>query len=215
MLSNSIDIDKREKQAKESDKTSSGSISVLMDVLKNHPDWKQRKATIKTLTSLEDHRSIGALIQALQDKNFDVRLEAVNGLLLVGIELIEPLTQALASNDVEFRTTAAWTLGAINDSRAINPLLMAMQDQNQRVRKTACLALSKYGRGAVQPLINHLKMVESFSIRDLRDILLLSSRIFSAQEDWVHLTETLAYLIDYHNLTRGQFFRVVLKQTAK
>lgn len=59
-------------------------------------------------------------------------------------------------DDDNVRLAAASALGRIGDSRAVDPLIAALDDQ-QRVKEVAALSLGKLGDSrAVEPLINEL-----------------------------------------------------------
>jgi HEAT repeat protein len=60
-------------------------------------------------------------ISALHSNNSTVQDNAVLALIEIGGPAIKPLIQALKDNDSSVRSNAAATLGAINDSRAVEP----------------------------------------------------------------------------------------------
>ena len=78
---------------------------------------------------LGDKRALKHLIQAIKDdKNMDVRLCSVNA------------------------------LGAINDQRAVEPLIEMLQDESRDLRKYSVEALGQIGdKTAAEPLIKMLK----------------------------------------------------------
>lgn len=51
------------------------------------------------------------------------------------IKVVEPLIQALKHDDVRVRMRAAWVLGEIKDSRAIEPLSQLTLDTDSNVRQ--------------------------------------------------------------------------------
>ena len=63
----------------------------------------------------------------------------------------------LTNEDASVRIKAARTLGKINDSRAIDPLIDALQDDNFSVSFSAASALGDMGVAAVGPLIQTLQ----------------------------------------------------------
>ncbi|WP_319642088.1 HEAT repeat domain-containing protein [Methanovulcanius yangii] len=61
------------------------------------------------------------------------------------------------SRDIEIRSDAAKALGNIRDTRAVEPLIHALNDENYKVRKSAAEALGRIGDGrAVEPLCKAL-----------------------------------------------------------
>lgn len=60
-------------------------------------------------------------------------------------EAIEPLIQALKDKDEDVRRNAVEALGKIGDTRAVEPLIQALEDKNADVRETAVEALGKIG----------------------------------------------------------------------
>ena len=68
-----------------------------------------------------------------------------------------PITQALQEDDnVKVRMEAAKTLGNLNDSRAIEPLIQALKDDESDVREWAVLSLVKMENISIDPLIKAL-----------------------------------------------------------
>ena len=53
------------------------------------------------------------------------------------------LIEALKDEDWDIRVTAAYALGEIGDQRALKPLTAALKDLNAGVRKTAARAIGK------------------------------------------------------------------------
>lgn len=68
----------------------------------------------------------------------------------------------LASENYEARVKAAKKLGELEDLKAVDPLIKALNDGDSDVRKTAANALGKIGDAkAIEPLINRLYDEES------------------------------------------------------
>ena len=114
-----------------------------------------------------DESVIERLIDALQDKDWDVSDRSAEALSEIGEPATEALINALAKqpnvNDfVDGRCRIAEVLGKIGDTRAIEPLLSALKEGNIRktddnsLRSFAAKALAKYGETVVEPLINML-----------------------------------------------------------
>ncbi|MDH3929814.1 MAG: HEAT repeat domain-containing protein, partial [Deltaproteobacteria bacterium] len=65
---------------------------------------------------------IHGLIQALEDKNVNIRRRAIRELEEAGPSAVEPLIAALKSEKSRARAGAAVALGRIKDPRAVEPL---------------------------------------------------------------------------------------------
>ena len=141
----------------------------------------------KRYSEIGDERAVEPLIQALKDKDSDVREVAAEVLVKIGEPAVEPLIQALKDENQFVRWGAALALGEIGDERAVEPLINALKDEDSDVRMEAAEALDqmgwkpgyatekayylvakkewdeavKLGEPAVEPLINALKDKEA------------------------------------------------------
>ena len=96
---------------------------------------------------------IYGLIQALKDKNVNIRRRAIRELEKAGPSAVEPLIAALKSEKSRARAGATEALGRIKDIRAVDPLIAALQDNISNVRAGAAEALGKIKDSrAVEPL---------------------------------------------------------------
>ena len=137
----------------------------------------------KRYREIGDERAVEPLIQALKDKDSDVREVAAEVLVKIGEPAVEPLIRALKDENQFVRWGAAMALGEIGDKRAVEPLINALKDEDSDVRMEAAEALDqmgwkpgyatekayylvakkewdeavKLGEPAVEPLINALK----------------------------------------------------------
>ena len=102
---------------------------------------------------------IESLIQNLADQNVSVKVNAVKTLIDMGEPAVESLIQALKDNNPEIRENAAHALGKIGDERAVGPLVMIMNDPDEKLppRENAILALGEIGEPAVEPLIHAME----------------------------------------------------------
>ena len=88
----------------------------------------------------------GALVDALNDSNGQVREQAAMGLALTpGGDVIDPLLKALKDKDPQVREKAAIGLSFRRDGRIVQPLLAAIEDQDPQVREKAAIALGASG----------------------------------------------------------------------
>ena len=93
--------------------------------------------------------AVEPLVQAL----IEGRISAAEALAMIGKPAVEPLIQLLQHKDVAH--IAAVTLGMIGDKRAIAPLIAALQDQNEKLRKVAEEALEWITKG-----ISHFPLID-------------------------------------------------------
>lgn len=104
--------------------------------------------------------TIESLVQALGDESLIAQGDAVDRLVLIGDEAIDPLIQVLKENEnASVREGAAEALGLIRDARAVESLIQALNnDENASVRDRAAEALGNIRDDrAVGPLLQALK----------------------------------------------------------
>jgi HEAT repeat protein len=101
-------------------------------------------------------------IESLKDDDSAVRAEAINALLKLGPAAIDPLINALQNRNLNVRREAVAALGRAKDLRAVNPLIEALKDEDPVVSVRAAVALKDLGdpRG-VDPLIAMLQAKDS------------------------------------------------------
>lgn len=88
----------------------------------------------------------GALVDALNDRDGQVREQAAMGLALMpGGDVIDPLLKALKDEDPQVREKAAIGLSFRRDARIVAPLLTAIEDHDSQVREKAAIALGASG----------------------------------------------------------------------
>ena len=112
---------------------------------------KDRHRMVVTLGWIGSEDEIPALIQALQNEDKDVRVNAVVTLGQIESEDVVPvLMGALQDQDEWVRVNAAWTLGQRGESAvdAVPILIRALRDQDEWVRYHAAMALGEIGEGA-------------------------------------------------------------------
>jgi HEAT repeat protein len=84
--------------------------------------------------------------------------QAASALASLGSPAMPSLLGALKHDAWIARRNAAWALGAIDDSRAVDPLIQALRDREPAVREQAAWALGAIDdNAAVQPLLGSLK----------------------------------------------------------
>ena len=123
---------------------------------------KDRHRMVVTLGWIGSEDEIPALIQALQNEDKDVRVNAAWTLgqrVESAVDAVPILIRALRDQDEWVRYHAALALGEIGEgaSNAVPALMHALRDQDKYVRRYAVGALGKIGKGAVPALIRTLK----------------------------------------------------------
>ena len=82
-------------------------------------------------------KSIDDYILDLKDEDDFVKEEAIGSLELKGEEAVEPLIAALDERNKDIKLGAIEVLKAIGDKRAIEPLVATLGDRNKLVRREA------------------------------------------------------------------------------
>lgn len=102
--------------------------------------------------------TIPYLIADFKDPDMEVRQAISKTLIAFGKDSVEPLIDALRSEDQQTRFHAAIALGDLGDSRAVDALITALHDQDVTVRENVVVALWKLkGPKASDGLIAALK----------------------------------------------------------
>jgi HEAT repeat protein len=91
------------------------------------PDTAVAKAAAVALGNIGSKEGTAALIEVLKTGQPELQAAAAKGLGQLGalhgdFTIIQPLLDALASNDLAVKTEAAWALGKLPDRRAYDPL---------------------------------------------------------------------------------------------
>jgi PBS lyase HEAT-like repeat. len=90
-------------------------------------------------------RSIDELIELLNDKDDFVVQDVMGELELRSEESLDPLISALSHRKKQIRLNAATLLGAINDPKAIHPLILTLKRQQQVSQKGSFYCTFPYG----------------------------------------------------------------------
>ena len=111
---------------------SQGNIEVLLHAL-------------HALGEIGSEQSIKVLLRTLGNKNETVRLSAAEALGKIAGSAVEPLINNLRDVFWDVRYAAATALGHTNDERAIEPLNIALKDEERSVRNAAAKSLNQLG----------------------------------------------------------------------
>jgi len=126
----------------------------------NDKNWLVRWSAAKSLGEMKDSSAVAALIDAMADKDKDVRTSVAWALTNMGQNAVQPLIVLLkdVDKDSDVRINAIAALADLKDSRSVGPLTTALNDRDTAIRQEVAYALGKIGdTRAVEPLINVLK----------------------------------------------------------
>ena len=101
-------------------------------------------------------KSIDDLILDLKDSDDFVKEEAIGLLELKGEEAVEPLIEALGDRNKDIKIGATQVLNAIGDKRAIPALVKLLGDRNKLVRREASTTLTNMGEEAIEYVLPEL-----------------------------------------------------------
>lgn len=103
-------------------------------------------------------RAVPTLIQGLGSMDGVIRNQCAELLADIGPVAVPALSRAMNSGSWRTRAWAAMSLGEMNDSQAVTPLISALHDDNWWVRSQAALALGNFddqrARDALTEVIN-------------------------------------------------------------
>ncbi len=108
------------------------------------------------IKSLEKSQDVDKLIQALYHKRISVRNDAEDALIRIGSPAVESLLLNLNEKDADVGRIAK-ILGDIKDERAIEPLTLLLNDNDENKARAAANALANFGEAGVIPLIEAAK----------------------------------------------------------
>ncbi|HET6594661.1 MAG TPA: HEAT repeat domain-containing protein [Anaerolineales bacterium] len=164
----------------------------ITNVLLDDPNIEVRQAAAKALGNTGHPSALPYLMEALHDSYWWYEREYAAGDLLSAIEqvgsaAVDPLIEALRDKEGTVRKFAAILLGKLGDSRAIEPLGMALYDLHHEVGKASAESLARFGSPAFEVLVEALSHPEMWirihamsalsKIRDNRVALVLLERL--------------------------------------
>jgi HEAT repeat protein len=151
-------------------------LIALLEGVNENPQTRYYAA--QALGQIRDSRAVKPLIAAVvddkthfadsTDRNLYLHSAAHEALMnIVGRDIGEPsagplLVAYLKDESWNTRDRAAWMLGEIRDVRAVEALVICLNDEQHNVRSSAKDALVKIGKPAVDPLVACLKAGNSF-----------------------------------------------------
>ena len=108
-----------------------------------------RSNAVMLLSKKPLQESIEPLIEALKDNDYLVKSNAMVALASFGRQIFDRMITALSDSDPDVRAGAAWILGELKDSRAIDALQKAANDDYPLARIQAKASLM--AMGAIKP----------------------------------------------------------------
>jgi len=137
----------------------------ITNVLLDDPKIEVRQAAAKALGNTRHPAALPYLLEALHDPFWWYEREYAAGDLLDAIEkmgtaAVVPLIDALQDKEGTIRKFAAALLGKLGDTRAIEPLGMALYDMHHDVGNASAEALTHFGVSAVGVLTEALSHPE-------------------------------------------------------
>jgi HEAT repeat protein len=135
-----------------------GDVRAIQPLIKELDSQGMLAEAAEALGELGDRRAIEPLVAQLGRGWPDANVQIALALAKLGTESLEPLLAAL--RDGKSRNTrecAAMALGLLRDGRAVEPLITALDDNDQMVYQAAAKALGVIGDPrAIAPLISRL-----------------------------------------------------------
>jgi len=117
---------------------------------------------------------------------------------------VDDLILDLNGTDPEDRINAAIALGNISDSRAIEPLIETLKDEDENVRDAAAKSLIDIGKPAVGPLIEALKdddenvrALSAAALGDIGDTRAVDPLIENLKDEKVYVRAVTAFVLGY------------------
>ena len=107
----------------------------------NDEDEFLRRTAVEILNSVKDERAVAHLIGALKDPDWWVRERAADALANMGDHRAVPALVEMLQTQPESAAVAIKALAQLDDSAAIEPIVAALKNQDEKVQKEAMHAL--------------------------------------------------------------------------
>ena len=130
-------------------------------LLKQLRDWDVRKFVIRALGKIKDERVLEPLIGMLRNDEF--KEDATLAFVELGAPAVDRLVEALQDKDENVRKQAVIALGRIQEPRAVDALIDMLKHPDWFTRLTAAAALERIGdergREAIKSLLKDPDLV--------------------------------------------------------
>lgn len=118
------------------------------------PNWIVRMSAAQALGRIQNPQAIDTLVLVLQDKVPAVREEAGRAIQAIGDASIPKLLEALQDRNWKIRLRAVEALALLKPREAVGPLmLLVLEDPDTAVRQDAVRALGQIGDSRAIPLL--------------------------------------------------------------
>ena len=122
-----------------------------------HDDPRVRRYLARAMEMVDSPAVVEALIKALSDADEETRLYAIHSLGSLCAEVSVPdLLRFARDQDSGFRKAAVYALGQMQDPRARDQLLIAMNDRVADVRWNAALQMARRGDRAGEKVLGEM-----------------------------------------------------------
>ena len=149
-------------------------VPPLIAALKD-ADFFMMPALITALGDIGDSRAAGPLLQAAKNTTMsDAKWALSNALVKLGAPAIDALAAALNDPDPGVRLYAVTALAGIKDPHAVPPLIAALKDADNDVKKAAATGLEAAGPAAFEPVTAALNAPDPA----VRSVLLILLNVF-------------------------------------
>ncbi len=115
--------------------------------------------------------TVEELINSLNDKDWNIRMNAAKTLVEIGEPAVSKLINSLKDINWQVRWYVAEILGEIGDLSSIEPLIKLLNDENIGVQSNSVIALVKIGKPGMEILIDNLNSKEWQIRKHLAEIL--------------------------------------------
>ena len=132
-------------------------VSELIHSLKNDRDDNVRAFAALSLGKIKDKSSVGAVIEALNDEQLVVKIEAIKALGEIGdSKAILMLLPLIENSNPRLRCEVASSLGKLGNKEGLKAVLKEIEDEESPLRVKAILALRDIGEGS-QAILDTLR----------------------------------------------------------
>ena len=104
--------------------------------------------------------TVEELINSLNDKDWNIRMNAAKTLVEIGEPAVSKLVDSLKDKNWQIRWYVTEILGEIGNVRSIEPLIKHLNDKNIGVQSNSVIALVKIGKPGMDILIGNLNSKE-------------------------------------------------------
>lgn len=118
-------------------------IEPLIVSLRDDSEWVRIYSAI-SLGQIGDKRSFIPLVRCFSDRNTEVHRSVIAAFRRLGDNVVKELINCTESDDDELKRNAAKALAEMEEPRGLDHIIMLADDADEKVRITACEALSAF-----------------------------------------------------------------------